>query len=74
MTDQIKNLINENDLAYKSYCRFNRDGSLFEKFELLQNQLNVSIENSKQTCCSKYSHKKKQSGNLDRTSVISSVL
>ena len=49
MNSEIKNLINEKNLAYKSYCRFNRDVFLFEKFKFLQNQLNVSIENSKQT-------------------------
>ena len=49
MNDGIKNLINEQNLAYKLYCRFNRDLLLFEKFKFLQNQLNVSIENSKQT-------------------------
>ena len=61
MNDEIKNLINEKDLTDKSYCRFNRDGFLFKKFELQQNQLNVSIENSKQTYCSKHCHKKKHS-------------
>ena len=53
MNGEIKNLINEKNLAYKSYCRFNRDLFLFEKLEFLQNQLNVSIENSKQTYYSK---------------------
>ena len=57
MNDEIKNLINEQNLAYKSYCRFNRDLLLFEKFKFLQNQLNVSIENSKQMYYSKLSSK-----------------
>ena len=39
--------------AYKSYCLFNRDVFFFEKFKFLQNQLYVSIENSKQRYCSK---------------------
>ena len=57
MNSEIKNLINEKNLAYKSYCRFNRDVFLFEKFKFLQNQLNVSIENSKQTYYSKLASK-----------------
>ena len=56
MNSEIKNLINEKNLAYKSYCRFNRDVFLFEKFKL-KNQLNVSIENSKQTYYSKLASK-----------------
>ena len=48
MNNEIKKLINDKNLAYKSYCRFNRDVFLFEKFKFLQNQLNVSIENSNQ--------------------------
>ena len=64
MNNKIKKLINEKNLAYKSknlayksYCRFNRDVFLFEKFKFLQNQLNVSIENSKQTYYSKLAGK-----------------
>ena len=57
MNNEIKKLINEKNLAYKSYCRFNRDVFLFEKFKFLQNQLNVSIENSKQTYYSKLASK-----------------
>ena len=57
MNGEIKNLINEKNLAYKSYCRFNRDVLLFEKFKFLQNQLNVSIENSKQIYYSKLASK-----------------
>lgn len=36
--------------AYKSYCCFNMDAFLFKKFKFLQNQLNKSMENSKQRC------------------------
>ena len=57
MNNEIKNLIIEKNLAYKSCCRFNRDVILFEKFKFLQNQLNASIENSKQTYYSKLSSK-----------------
>ena len=57
INNEIKKLINEKNLAYKSYCRFNRDVFLFEKFKFLQNQLIVSIENSKQTYYSKLSTK-----------------
>ena len=57
MNSKIKNLINEKNLAYKSDCRFHRDVFLFEKFKFLQNQLNVSIENSKQTYYSKLASK-----------------
>ena len=45
---QTTDLDNEKNSAYKSYCRFNRDMLLFEKFKVLQNQLNKSIENSKE--------------------------
>ena len=30
MNSEIQNLINEKTLAYKSYCRFNRDVFLFK--------------------------------------------
>ena len=53
----LKKLINEKNFSYKSYCCFNRDVFLFEKFEFLQNQLNVSIKNSKQRYYSKLSSK-----------------
>ena len=52
---EIKILINEKNSAYKSYYRFNRNVLLFEKFKVLQSQLNVSIENSKQRYYSKLS-------------------
>ena len=57
MNGEIKNLTNEKNLADKSYCRFNRDVLLFEKFKFLQNQLNVLIENSKLTYYSKLASK-----------------
>ena len=56
MNSEIENFMIEKNLAYKSYCRFNRDVFLFEKFKL-KNQLNVSIENSKQTYYSKLASK-----------------
>ena len=48
MNNKIKKLINEKNSGYKSYCRFNRDVFLFEKFKFIHNQLSVSIENSMQ--------------------------
>ena len=57
MDGEIKNLINEKNPAYKSYGRFNRDVFLFEKFKFPQNQLNVSIENFKETYYSKLASK-----------------
>ena len=53
---EIKKLINEKNSAYKSYTLFNRDVFLFE-LKFLQNQLNVSIENSKQRYYSKLTSK-----------------
>ena len=47
VNSKTKNLINKNNLAYKSYYHFNRDVFFFEKFKFLQNKLNVSNENSK---------------------------
>ena len=35
INNEIKKLINEKNTAYKTYCRFNRDMFLFEKFKLL---------------------------------------
>ena len=37
MNNKIKQLINEKNLAYKSYWHFNRDVFLLEKFKFLQN-------------------------------------
>ena len=67
MNSEIKKLINEKNLAYKSYCRFNRAVFLFEKFEFLQNQSNVSIENSKQRYYSKLSSKLANPATSSRT-------
>ena len=41
---RLKKLINEKSFAYKSYCRFYRDVFFFEKFKVVQNQVNVSTE------------------------------
>ena len=50
MNGEIKKIINEKNLADTSYCCFNRDVFLFQKFKFLQNQLNVLIWNlSKRT-------------------------
>ena len=49
INNKIKKLISEKNSAYKSYCRFNRDVFLFEKF--------LQIENSKQSYYSKLSSK-----------------
>ena len=54
--NEIKKLIIKKNFGYKSYCRFNRD-LLFEKFKVMQNQLNMSVENSKQMHYSKLSRK-----------------
>ena len=45
---EIKNLMVEKNKAYKSYLRVNKSTFLFEKFRALQNQLNTSIEDSKE--------------------------
>ena len=57
INNEIKKLINEKISTYKSYCRFSRDVFLYEKFKVLQNQLNVSIEYPKQRYYSKFSSK-----------------
>ena len=38
---EIKKLMVEKNLAFKSHCCSNKNMSLFEKFEALQNQLNI---------------------------------
>ena len=48
MNNKVKKLINEKNSGYKSYCHFNRDVFLVEKFKFMHNQLSVSIENSMQ--------------------------
>ena len=55
--NEIKKLIIKKNFGHKSYCCFNRDLLLFEKFKVMQNQLNMSIENSKQMHYSKLSRK-----------------
>ena len=39
INNKIQKLISEKNSGYKSYCRYNRDVFLFEKFKVLQNQL-----------------------------------
>ena len=67
MNSEIKNFILEKNFPYQSYCRFNRDVFLFEKFKFLQNQLNVSIANSKQAYYSKLSSKLANPANSSKT-------
>ena len=43
---EIKELMIEKNLAFKSYCCANRNMFLLEKFEALQYQLHISIEES----------------------------
>ena len=57
INNEIKKLINEYNSAYKSYCRFDTEVFLFQKFKVLQNQLNMSIEISTQRYYSKLSRK-----------------
>ena len=57
INNEIKKLINEKNSASKLYCSFNRDLFLFEKIKVLQNQFNMSIENSMQRYYSKFSSK-----------------
>ena len=46
----------ENNLAFKSYCCSHKNMFLLEKFKALQNQLNISIEESKEKYYTKLSH------------------
>ena len=39
----------EKNLAFKSHCCFNKNMFLLEKFKALQNQLNISIEKSRES-------------------------
>ena len=48
LNKEIKNLMVEKNKAYKSHLRVNKSIFLFEKFRALQNQLNTSIEDSKE--------------------------
>ena len=52
---EIKKLMLEKNLAFKSYCYSNKSMLLFEKFKALQYQLNISIEESKEKCYTKLS-------------------
>ena len=45
----------EKNLSFKSYCRSNKNMFLLEKFKALQNQLNISIEESKEMYYTKFS-------------------
>ena len=44
--NEIKKLMVEKNKGYNCYCHFNRNTFFFEKFKVLQNQLNMSIEDS----------------------------
>ena len=50
---EIKKLMIEKNLAFKSYCCANRNMFLLEKFKALQYQLHISIEESKEKYYSK---------------------
>ena len=52
---EIKKLMLEKNLAFKSYCYFNKSMFFFEKFKALQYQLNMSIEESKEKYYTKLS-------------------
>ena len=51
----IKKLIVEKNLAFKSYGCSNKNMFLFKKFKALQNQLNISFEESKEKYYTKLS-------------------
>ena len=50
-----KRLMVKTNLAFKSYCCSNKNMFLLEKFKALQNQLNLSIEESEEKYCFKMS-------------------
>ena len=52
---EIKKLILEKNLAFKSYCYSNKSMFFFEKFKTLQYQLNMSHEESKENYYTKLS-------------------
>ena len=54
---EIKKLMVEKNLAFKSYCHSNKSMFLFEKFKALQYQLNISIEESKEKYYTKLSRR-----------------
>ena len=47
----------EKNLAFKSYCCSNKNILLVEKFNALNNQLNISIEESKEKYYTKLSNR-----------------
>ena len=52
---EIKKLMVEKNLAFKSYCCSNKNMFLLKKFKALQYQLNISIEDSKEKYYTKLS-------------------
>ena len=52
---EIKKLMIDKNLAFKSYCCSNRNMFLLDKFKALQYQLLISIEESKEKYCTKLS-------------------
>ena len=52
---EIKKLMVEKSLAFKSYCCSNKSMFLLKKFKALQYQLNISIEESKEKYYTKLS-------------------
>ena len=52
---EIKKLMVENNLAFKSYCCSSKSMFLLEKFKTIQYQLNISIEKSKEKYYTKLS-------------------
>ena len=52
---EIKKLMVENNLAFKSYCCSSKIMFLLEKFKAIQYQLNISIEESKEKYYTKLS-------------------
>ena len=55
INEEIKKLMIEKNLALKSYCCFNRNIFLLEKFKALQYQLNISIKESNEKYYTKLS-------------------
>ena len=54
---EIKKLMAEKNLAFKSYCCSNKSMFLLEKSKALQYQLNISIEKSKEKYYTKLSNR-----------------
>ena len=55
INQEIKKLMVEKSLAFKSYCCSNKSMFLLKKFKALQYQLNISIEESKEKYYTKLS-------------------